>query len=633
MTVELEAVGTDPLPADNCNITGRIRSSGTAVAGQDFTVTETFVLSGDLDDPGDTLSAPLKLTIIDNATPDPTRIISLSVSLTTVSCSAPIVNAANSTITILDNDPGEPPAVADDSAVTQANTPVTIDVLANDMGFGRALTIIAVTAPANGNAVVEPDDSITYIPNSGFVGTDTFSYTASDDITSASATVTVDVGPGIANIPGQTEEQMEITQALEVACISTESPDLAAQCAGLGSLSAEQKQDAIRKILPTQVSAQGTFAAELHRNLLRNDEARLLSLRSGATGLLTVSGLSVSVNQDDLPIGQLADAKINGAEKYDVMEALRGMPLSPGVMADTMRELENGGGASADEPVTPSRLGIFLNGQASFGDKDQTEREAGFDFNTSGLTLGVDYRLSPDLVIGGALGYGTDTADFVAEQGSLDIDTFTGSIYTSFYVPESMFLDTILMFGDNDYKTVRNIVYTGVNTSTAGDTKGSQFGIGINGGKEIFIGGGYLVSPLVRFEYLKTDIDAYRETGGDGWALAIEDQSIESAKLAIAAEISRAFKQSWGAFVPHLHVEWENQLKDDSREIVASMVEAPDAQFVLPTDKPDKSYFNLGFGFTGIVGENIGFLLGAETTLDQKDIQNTTVNAEVRIEF
>jgi large repetitive protein len=87
------------------------------------------------------------------------------------------------------------PVARDDSATVVHDTAVTVDVLANDSDAdGDTLTVSGVSAAANGTVVVNVDNTVTYTPNAGFVGTDSFSYTNDDGFGgSATATVTVDV--------------------------------------------------------------------------------------------------------------------------------------------------------------------------------------------------------------------------------------------------------------------------------------------------------------------------------------------------------------------------------------------------------------------------------------------------------
>lgn len=87
------------------------------------------------------------------------------------------------------------PQAGDDGATTGTNTPVVINVLGNDNDTdGDALTVSATTLPANGTVIINPDGTVTYTPNNGFSGADSFEYTISDaDGAIATATVTLNV--------------------------------------------------------------------------------------------------------------------------------------------------------------------------------------------------------------------------------------------------------------------------------------------------------------------------------------------------------------------------------------------------------------------------------------------------------
>lgn len=90
----------------------------------------------------------------------------------------------------------DPPLASDDAAVTLQDTPVTINVLENDSDpEGEALSIQSLGAAASGTAAVQ-GAGIRYEPLTGFIGTDSFTYTIADASGgAASATVTVTVNP------------------------------------------------------------------------------------------------------------------------------------------------------------------------------------------------------------------------------------------------------------------------------------------------------------------------------------------------------------------------------------------------------------------------------------------------------
>ncbi len=99
------------------------------------------------------------------------------------------------TATVTVNVPNAPPIATNDERTTLTGQPVTVPVLLNDTDVnGDALTVVAAGPPANGTVVLNADGTITYTPNPGFFGTDTFTYVVSDGNGGTSlATVTIDV--------------------------------------------------------------------------------------------------------------------------------------------------------------------------------------------------------------------------------------------------------------------------------------------------------------------------------------------------------------------------------------------------------------------------------------------------------
>ena len=74
-----------------------------------------------------------------------------------------------------------PPVASNDLATTLEDTPVTINVLANDSDSDAdPLALVSVTQPANGVVTTNLNTTVTFMPATNFFGTDQFSYTISD---------------------------------------------------------------------------------------------------------------------------------------------------------------------------------------------------------------------------------------------------------------------------------------------------------------------------------------------------------------------------------------------------------------------------------------------------------------------
>ena len=108
--------------------------------------------------------------------------------------------SASATV-IISVDLTAPPVAVDDTATTQANVGLYIDVLANDSDPNPGNTQLRITdvgTPTNGGMAyvvsIGGPDMIYYEPAADFAGTETFTYTITDDLDlMASATVTVNV--------------------------------------------------------------------------------------------------------------------------------------------------------------------------------------------------------------------------------------------------------------------------------------------------------------------------------------------------------------------------------------------------------------------------------------------------------
>lgn len=83
-----------------------------------------------------------------------------------------------------------------DAAETTEDQPVIIAVLDNDT-YADGGVVESVTQPGNGSVTVNANGTVTYTPNEGFVGEDTFTYTSitPDGGAGGTATVTVTVTP------------------------------------------------------------------------------------------------------------------------------------------------------------------------------------------------------------------------------------------------------------------------------------------------------------------------------------------------------------------------------------------------------------------------------------------------------
>lgn len=122
----------------------------------------------------------------------------------TYTVSNSVAQTANGTVNVTVSPIGAtPPVLTDDAATTDEDVPVTVNVLANDNNAANhlPLSVTAVGAAAHGTVTFTAND-VTYAPSLNFNGSDSFTYTATDQIGQTSvATVNVTINPVADPVP------------------------------------------------------------------------------------------------------------------------------------------------------------------------------------------------------------------------------------------------------------------------------------------------------------------------------------------------------------------------------------------------------------------------------------------------
>ncbi len=208
-------------------------------------------------------------------------------------------------------------------------------------------------------------------------------------------------------------------------------------------------------------------------------------------------------------------------------------------------------------------------------------------------------------MIGTALSYGSSSVDFKADEGSLDTDSYSLSLYGSAYAAKNFYFDGIVNFSNSSYDAFRNIAYvdgTGLVTADAsGDTDGTTLSGGLSAGYD-FLAGGLTISPNIGFFYIDTTIDEFTEAGAGGLNLIYDEQKFKSMTGNVGLRLTYAWNLSWGVLLPQLRADYVKEFEDDVDVFGVRFANDPNATTAPPvlvaTDNPDQSYWRLSGGFS-----------------------------------
>ena len=197
-----------PVLCDNATVTITVTESAPPVAAEDFyTTAEDTAVSGnvgtnDVEPDGSPmtfvlLTPPNNGDVVLNSngtfTYTPAANFNGTDSFTYSACDpTPICDATTVTITV--TPVVDVPVANDDAVETDQNVTVNGNVTFNDVeGDGDALTVTLITDVTNGTLTLQADGSFTYIPNTDYLGLDSFEYSLCDADGCDNAVVTISV--------------------------------------------------------------------------------------------------------------------------------------------------------------------------------------------------------------------------------------------------------------------------------------------------------------------------------------------------------------------------------------------------------------------------------------------------------
>jgi uncharacterized protein YhjY with autotransporter beta-barrel domain len=352
-------------------------------------------------------------------------------------------------------------------------------------------------------------------------------------------------------------------------------------------------------------SVLGNLAVTTATVQAKNIGLRLAALRRGGGGGVSVSGLSINVAGQTVPLEAMTASLTSGP----------------------------GGGASADPGGPLGGLGIFLNGQGTFGDQNGSTLEPGFKFHSEGLTLGTDYRVSENFVLGAAAGYLHTTSTLDDAGGRVKMSGYSVSAFGSYYQADRFYVDAIATYGWNDFGVSRNVVFGDTSATAKSDPDGNQLTLSMSAGYN-FTAGALTFGPTARATYVNVRIDGFQERGADLFNLRVNSQRVESLATDLGAQLSYAISMPWGVLSPLARAEWEHEFKGGSRIIAGSLVADPlRTLFGAPTNAPDRNYVNLAAGLTATFPRGTSAFAHYETVLGRDRVTTHSFTAGLRFQF
>jgi outer membrane lipase/esterase len=274
-----------------------------------------------------------------------------------------------------------------------------------------------------------------------------------------------------------------------------------------------------------------------------------------------------------------------------------------------------------------NRWSIYAEGNYASGTRDAQFYESRFDYSAGGGTVGVEYRISPDLLVGGAFAYSNPSVNLVTQQVHNDINSYQFGGYTS-YTGSNWFTDGLLAYGHHTYKIDRQGIIDVIHGSTNADT----FTAAARGGY-LFDMGWMRVGPIAGLNYTNVDVKGYTETGDVLITMVVDGQKIDSLTGSIGAQFRYPFSFWARPYSSFINVTAEHDFIGSGRTITTTQVTTPLLPVLTPIDSQGRTYGKVAGGIATGITDNISAMVNAVTTFARAGGNDFGVNGGVKISF
>ena len=353
-------------------------------------------------------------------------------------------------------------------------------------------------------------------------------------------------------------------------------------------------------ITPQTAAAVGAPAAQLNNVRQRLDQLRLQGSPTAT------QGLKLSLDGQALP-------------------STSAFALAP---MDKDGKPLRGGGAAADKPDPFERWGVFINGDVDIGKQSTVGDQTGFKVRSKGITVGADYRLMNNSVLGGSVGFFKSDTNLDANAGTQNAKGYSFSFYGSYVPAPNAYIDGILNVGHNTYDGTR-IGEAGASFNN--NTSGDGWGFAVSGGYA-FNNGPLALTPYGRVEYVDAKVNGFTETGAVAAnVLTISEQRVKATTLALGGSASYAINTSWGVLLPNGRLEWQYLAQSNAQNVMAQIPGSAPTQIQILGQ--DKSFGIFAVGVSGLFGHGLSAFFNYQQLFGKENVTNQLYTLGVRLDF
>jgi outer membrane autotransporter protein len=251
---------------------------------------------------------------------------------------------------------------------------------------------------------------------------------------------------------------------------------------------------------------------------------------------------------------------------------------------------------------------FFVKGIGTWGDSDSEQSRAlpGYDYNSYGFLLGVDWLANDNLILGFGAGEMSTNVDYARHGSSSDVTSAKAMAYGSWF-KDDFHVDGLLGYGRDWYDSKRHIEFDTLSRTAEADYSADIYTLRLDGGY-VFRPAGFETEPFLGVHYSSYEGESFTEEGSDSTDLHVHSQDYDSLRSRMGLRVARSFDMRGPVrLVPEASLAWEHEFMDSRYDLGSDLWGTH-----FPTDgyDVDQNHFLAKAGLSMAIGKNVSVLAG-----------------------
>jgi outer membrane autotransporter protein len=268
---------------------------------------------------------------------------------------------------------------------------------------------------------------------------------------------------------------------------------------------------------------------------------------------------------------------------------------------------------------------VFVEGTGGSSSVDGDANAGGYDFDSMGVTVGADKRVSDNFAVGILAAYGKSDASLI-NGGSIDAESYKGAVYATAF-NGGFFVDALLGAGVNSYDTRR----ASVGGFAEGSPDGWELNAMVNTGYDIRRGN-WTFTPTASLAYTRVTLDGFNETGSLS-PLSYPDQHQDSLRSELGARAAYTAVLGGIAVTPQVRLAWQHEFMDSTQTMDSNFIGGGGPGFTVSGPHMDRNRAVISAGVSARVTPTVWIYGFYDGHLGSSDYESNRFSAGVKVDF